>query len=158
MPREAAHSAKSKPLLRTLADKVNWLIETAHPAGRGQYSNAEVVALIEKITGERFSHTTIWKLRNGQSENPQKRLIEAMARTFGVRPAFFFGDPHPELQVGLTEEEFEMLAMIRDAGITAAQLRPFLELSPEARQLHIRFLTALTGDEARHRGSESEDA
>src|SRR5215469_4206351 len=80
------------PPLRTLADKVNWLIDHAHPAGRGSFSNAEVITLIEKVTGEQFSHTTIWKLRNGQATNPQMRLIEALARTFGVPPAFFFDD------------------------------------------------------------------
>jgi hypothetical protein len=81
MPGEAAHGAKSTPPLHTLADKANWLISTAHPAGRGPCSNAEVAALIRKTTAERVSHTTIWKLRNGQATNPQKRLIEAMART-----------------------------------------------------------------------------
>jgi hypothetical protein len=59
MPGEAAHGAKSTPPLRTLADKVNWLISTAHPAGRGPNSNAEVAAQIRKTTGERVSHTTI---------------------------------------------------------------------------------------------------
>jgi hypothetical protein len=88
MPGEAVHGAKRTPPLRTLADRVNWLISTAHPAGRSAYSNAEVATLIRKTTGEPVFHTTIWKLRNGQATNPQKRLIEAMARTFGVRPAF----------------------------------------------------------------------
>lgn len=145
MPGEAAHGAKSTPPLRTLADMVNWLISTAHPAGRGPYSNAEVAALIRKTTGERVSHTTIWKLRNGQATNPQKRLIEAMARTFGVRPMFFFGD-HGENQAGLIQDEVEMLAMIRDASITADQLRPFLRLSPQARQLIIDFVTVVARD------------
>src|SRR5260370_26967308 len=80
------------PSRRTLADKVNWLIDRAHPAGRGPYSNTEVITLIEKVTGEQFSHTTIWKLRNGQSTNPQMRLVHALARTFTVPPAFFFSD------------------------------------------------------------------
>ena len=75
---------------------------------------SEPPADTRKTTGERVSHTTIWKLRNGQATNPQKRLIEAMARTFGVRPAFFFGD-HDDSQVGLIQEEVEMLAMIGDA-------------------------------------------
>ena len=43
---------------------------------------SEPPADTRKTTGERVSHTTIWKLRNGQATNPQKRLIEAMARTF----------------------------------------------------------------------------
>ena len=156
MPGETAHGAKSTAPLRTLADKVNWLISTAHPAGRGPYTNAEVAAVIRKTTGEPVSHTTIWKLRNGQATNPQKRLIEAMARTFGVRPAFFFGD-HDEKEAGLVQEEAEMLAMIRDAKITADQLRPFLRLSPEARQLIIDFVTVVARDEAWRRGGQSED-
>jgi ESX-1-secreted protein regulator len=121
------------PPLRTLADKVNWLIDRARPAGRGPYSNAEVIALIEKVTGEQFSHTTIWKLRNGQAANPQMRLIEALARTFGVPPAFFFSD-YDQAQAGLLREQVELLALVRDAGVTSVQLRALLQLSPGARQ------------------------
>ena len=118
---------------RTLAGKVNWLIDRARPAGRGPLSNAEVIALIEKVTGEQFSHTTIWKLRNGQATNPQMRLIEALARTFGVPPAFFFPGYDDE-QLGLLRDQVELLALVRGAGVTGAQLRSLLELSPGARQ------------------------
>jgi hypothetical protein len=54
-----------------------------------------------------------------------------MARTFGVRPTFFFGS-HDEKQADLVQDEAEMLAMIRDARITAAQLRPLLGVEPGA--------------------------
>ena len=81
MRSEAADGAESTPVLRTLADKVNWLIDQAHPAGRGPYTNNEVADLIEKTTGEQISYTQIWKLRNGQAQNPQMRLIEAMANS-----------------------------------------------------------------------------
>jgi transcriptional regulator with XRE-family HTH domain len=157
MPGEGARGGKSTPPLRTLADMVNWLISTAHPAGRGSYGNAEVAALIRETTGEPVSHTTIWRLRNGQATNPQKRLIEAMARTFGVRPAFFFGS-HDENLADLVQGEAKMLAMIRDAGITAAQLRPLLALSPEARRLIIDFVTIVARDEARRHTGQGEDA
>jgi transcriptional regulator with XRE-family HTH domain len=118
---------------QTLADKVEWLVSHAHPVGRGPYSNAEITALIEKATGEQFSHTTIWKLRNGQAANPQMRLIEALARTFGVPPAFFFDD-FDTRQARLLREQVELLALIRDTGITSAQLRTLLGLSPAALQ------------------------
>jgi transcriptional regulator with XRE-family HTH domain len=119
--------------LRTLADKVNWLIDRARPAGRGPLSNAEVAALIEKVTGEACSHTTVWKLRNGQAVNPQMRLVEALARTFGVPAAFFFTG-YDEEQAGLLREQVELLALVRDAGVTSVQLRALLELTPGARQ------------------------
>jgi len=133
MPDTALSGDPADPPLRTLADKINWLIDRAHPAGRGPYSNAEVTALIEKVTGEQFSHTTIWKLRNGQAANPQMRLIEALARTFGVPPAFFFPGYDDE-QAGLLREQIELLALVRDTGVTSAQLRALLELTPAARQ------------------------
>ncbi len=88
---------------------------------------------MEKVTGETYSHTTIWKLRNGQAANPQMRLIEALARTFGVPPAFFFDD-YDQQQTGLLEEQVELLALVRGTGATSAQLRALLELTPEARQ------------------------
>lgn len=138
------------PPLRTLADKVNWLIDSAHPAGRGPYSNADVAALIEKVTGEQYSHTTIWKLRNGQAANPQMRLIEALARTFGVPPAFFFSDYDDE-QAGLLREQVELLALVRDAGVTSAQLRTLLDLSPGARQAVADLIEHTARTEARRR-------
>jgi transcriptional regulator with XRE-family HTH domain len=133
---------------QTLADKIDWLIDRAHPAGRGPYSNAEVSTLIEKVTGEQFSHTTIWKLRNGQAANPQMRLIEALARTFGVPPAFFFSDYNDE-QAGLLREQVELLALVRDTGVTSAQLRALLELSPGARQAVADLIEHTARTEAR---------
>ncbi len=128
-----ADQATAGPPQRTLAEKVEWLISNAHPAGRGPYSNAEVTALIEKATGQQFSHTTIWKLRNGQAANPQMRLIEALARTFGVPPAFFFDD-YDDQHAGLLREQAEMLALIRGTSVTTDQLRTLLQLSPDALQ------------------------
>ena len=122
MPDEATAGEKSTPGPRTLADKVNWLIDRAHPAGRGPFSNSEVAALIKDAAGEEVSYTTIWKLRNGQAQNPQMRLIEAMAKTFGVPAAFFFPE-FDEQQAGLLQEQVELLAMIRDARIDTEQLR-----------------------------------
>ena len=122
---------------------MNWLIERARPAGRGSYSNAEVADLIERATGERVSYTTIWKLRNGQAANPQMKLIEAMARTFGVPPGFFFADDDTD-QAGLLQEEVELLALVRSASISTAQLRAILGLSPAARQAIIDFIVAVT--------------
>jgi transcriptional regulator with XRE-family HTH domain len=144
----AALSDPGDPPPRTLADKVDWLIDNAHPAGRGPYSNAEVATLIEKVTGEQYSHTTIWKLRNGQATNPQMRLIEALARTFGVPPAFFFDD-YDDQRAGLLREQVELLALVRDTGVTSAQLRALLELSPGARQAVADLIEHTARSEAR---------
>jgi ESX-1-secreted protein regulator len=134
MAGEATPGDAGRPVLRTLADKVNWLIERAHPADRGPYSNNEVCFLIHKATGEQISGTTIWKLRNGQAQNPQMRLIEALAKTFGVPPAFFFDD-YDEQEAGLLQDQVELLALVRDAKITSAEFRAILGMNREGRKV-----------------------
>ena len=57
VPDDVAAGEKSPPVLRTLADKVNWLIGRAHPAGRGPFSNNEVADLIKKATGGQLGLT-----------------------------------------------------------------------------------------------------
>jgi transcriptional regulator with XRE-family HTH domain len=156
VPDDVAAGEKSTPVLRTLADKVNWLIDRAHPAGRGPFSNNEVADLITKTTGEEISYTTIWKLRNGQAQNPQKRLIEALARTFGVPPAFFFDDY--DEQANLLQDQVELLALVRDARISTAQLRAILELSPQARQAIIDLVQATARDGTRRHRSDHDEA
>jgi transcriptional regulator with XRE-family HTH domain len=89
--------------------------------------------LIHKATGEQVSGTTIWKLRNGQAANPQMRLIEALAKTFGVEPAFFFDD-YDEEKLGLLKDQVELLTLVRDAGITSAEFRALLGLGPDGRK------------------------
>jgi transcriptional regulator with XRE-family HTH domain len=142
MPDDAARDdvQAALPALRTLADRVNLLISAARPAGRGPYSDAEVAALIRTATGEPVTGTAIGKLRNGQAANPPQRLIAAMAQFFGVPPDFFFDNDGD--QAGLTQEQAELLALIRAARITPADLRVLLELNPEARQLLAGFVTA----------------
>jgi hypothetical protein len=68
------------------------------------------------------------------------RLISALARTFGVPPAFFFDD-YDQQQAGLLLEQVEMLALIRDAGITSAQVRALAELPPAGRQAVVDLIT-----------------
>ena len=133
MPDQAGPGGEGRPALRTLADKVNWLIEQAHPAGRGPLSNAEVCFMIHKVTGEEISVTTLWKLRNGQQKNPQLRVIQALATTFGVNPAFFFDD-YDEEKLALLQDQVELLALVRDAGITSAEFRALLGMDTETRK------------------------
>lgn len=138
MPGEVVSGDADRPL-RTLSDKVNWLIDRAHPAGREPYSNSEVSFLIHSATQKQVSATTIWKLRNGQNQNPKMQLIDALAKTFGVPAAFFF-DSYDEEQLGLLQEQVELLALVRDADITAVELRALLGLDHEGRQVVARLI------------------
>jgi transcriptional regulator with XRE-family HTH domain len=132
---------------RTLGEKVNWLIEKAQPAGRGPLSNQDVSFLVARATGEEISPTTILKLRKGQSTNPQMRVIGALARTFGVPPAFFF-DEYDETALGLVQDQVEMLTLVRSAGITSGQLRAVLGMSDEGRQVVTELIERTARDVA----------
>ncbi len=67
-------------------------------------------------------------------------------------PAFFFDD-YDDGQTGLLQEQVELLALIRDARINAAQLRTILRLSPEARKAITDLIEVTVRDEARRRRS-----
>jgi len=74
---------------------------------------------------------------------------------FGVPPAFFFDDYTD--QAGLLQEQVELLALVRDARISSAQLRAILELSPQARQAITDLATATAREDTRrHRGDHGE--
>lgn len=119
---------------RTLAEKVEWLIQRARPAGRGPLSNQDIVFLVYKATGEELSATTIFNLRKGKQVNPQIRVIEALAKTFGVPAAYFFSDFDIE-NAGLLADQVELLALVREAGISAPQFRALLGMDDDGRQV-----------------------
>ena len=152
MPDEIAPGASADEAGKTLADKVDWLFQTVHPADRGPYSLAEAAAKIEEVTGEKVSHTALWKLRTGRNANPTKRLIEAVAQVFGVPPAFFFDDK----QSGVLQDQIELLTLLRDSGVDKAQLRAFAALTPDGRQA-ITDLIAATARAEEHRTSRQPD-
>jgi hypothetical protein len=133
MTDEAAPGSTGQAPLKTLADRVNWVLDKAH-TGRGRLSDAQVCFRIHEVTGEEISTTTIWKLRNGQLTNPQVRVIEALAKTFGA-PAGFFLDDWDEGKSGPWREQVELLALMREAGITTAQFKTLLGLDDQGRKV-----------------------
>jgi transcriptional regulator with XRE-family HTH domain len=128
-----AGEAPGEGTAATLADKVDWLIEQARPAGGSPLSNSDVCRMIYDATREEVSVTTIWKLRTGKQTNPQLRVLQALATTFGVDPAYFF-EAYNEGELGLLQEQVELLALVKSAGITSAELRTILGMDSAGRQ------------------------
>src|SRR6266511_2782851 len=104
---------------RTLADKLDYLFDTVHPRGRGQYSYAEVAKAIEDRGGPTISATYVWQLRKGLRDNPTKHHLEALADFFGDSPAYLFDDEATER----IDAELDLLAAIRDAQVRQLALR-----------------------------------
>jgi len=111
---------------RTLADKLNHLFRTVVPVGRGPYTTEEVAQAIT-ATGVSISGSYIWLLRKGQRDNPTLRHLEAVAKFFGVPPAYFFD----EATAAGVDEELGLLVALRDAGVQNVALRAS-GLSPES--------------------------
>lgn len=131
----------------TMAEKLTWLLRHAHPAGTGPLSTHQASELVEKLTGEKVSHQTIWKICQGIHVNPSVRVVQALARTFGVPVGYLIGELG-EAESGLIQEQAELLAMIRDADLDTAQLRMILSATPGVRQAIVDLIRQTAQAEA----------
>lgn len=112
-------SEAESPQRPTLAEKINYLFATIRPAGRGEYSNAEVARAVEAAGGSGVSAAYLSQLRHGVKTNPSMRMLEALARFFKVSPAYFFDDELSQKIVA----ELGVLAEIRDSDVRSVALR-----------------------------------
>lgn len=125
----------------TLAEKINRLFETMHPAGRGALSNEEVADAIRAQGGPTISGQYLWQLRKGKRDNPTCQHIQALAQYFRVPVAYFFDDDI----AGAYDADMDLIAAVRDpdvreiavqaAGLTPAGRRAVLALIDSTRQL-----------------------
>jgi transcriptional regulator with XRE-family HTH domain len=130
-------------LPRTFADKLNHLFATVHRSNRGAYSNDEVAAAISQ-GGTGISATYIWMLRRGDRDNPTLRHLEALAKFFGVPPAYFLDD---ELAAKV-DEQLSLVVAMKNAGVRSLALRmadlseqslaPIAEVIERVRELESR--------------------
>ncbi|XVQ08173.1 helix-turn-helix domain-containing protein [Spirillospora sp. CA-255316] len=102
----------------TLADRLNHLFATIVPPARGPYTNQEVAAGI-RDAGTDISAQYLSLLRRGERDNPTLKHLEALARFFGVPPAYFFD----EETTRRVDEELTALAALRDIGVRGVALR-----------------------------------
>jgi transcriptional regulator with XRE-family HTH domain len=120
------------PPLVTLADRVTWLIEQAHPAGEQPMSDYDVCRLIHQVTGQTVSRTAIWKLRTGRTLNPSWELIDALARTFGV-PAGWFSASMDDVDSESLTAQIALLTELRDLGFQGYHLATMRKVDPRVR-------------------------
>ncbi|UQX03468.1 helix-turn-helix domain-containing protein [Streptomyces sp. RerS4] len=78
-----------------LGDRLDHLINTLHPKGRGPYTYQEIADAIRRQAkdGEpTVSHGTIHSLHTGKVRNPSVDTLRALGRFFGVGPTYFLDD------------------------------------------------------------------
>lgn len=113
--------------MTTFAERLDHLVRTMHPAGRGPFTNAE---LADKL-GERgyaVAPSYLSQIRRGVrgSSGVGGGLLIALADLFGVDPRYFYDADVAEE----TNKELELLAALRDTGVQRIAMRS-MELSPE---------------------------
>lgn len=104
---------------RTLAERLDYLFRTVRESERREYSNEDVAAAIIRDQQVTISASYIWYLRTGQRDNPTFKHLNALARFFGVPPAYFFDDETS----ARVEAELGLLAAMRDASVRDVALR-----------------------------------
>jgi transcriptional regulator with XRE-family HTH domain len=120
-------TSDAEPRRRILADKLDYLFRTVHGPARREFSNEEVAAAITRDQDVTISASYIWYLRTGQRDNPTFKHLNALARFFGVPPAYFF-DEETSARV---EAELGLLTAMKDNGVRDIALRA-AGLSPKS--------------------------
>jgi transcriptional regulator with XRE-family HTH domain len=111
----------------TLASKLDHLFRTVRPPGGGEYSYRDVARAVEAMPGDTtISASYVHQLRNGAKSNPAMKHVGALARFFGVPPAYFYDDD----EARTVADELALVAAMRDAGVRRIAMRA-ADLPPE---------------------------
>lgn len=103
-----------------IAERLNRLFATVHPAGRGPYTLREVADAINAEAGTGIiSAAYLSQLRSGQRAEPSHSKLAAIARFFGVETEYF----SDAAAAGVADRQLEFLTAMRDAGVRSVALR-----------------------------------
>jgi transcriptional regulator with XRE-family HTH domain len=125
----------------TFSARLNRLFDTVYPPGRGPYSGAEAISALAEA-GVKMSAPYLSQLRSGNRTNPSATTMAALAKFFGVKPAYFTDDYyHREL-----DRELTWLEITRDEHIRRIAERAWA-LSPQGRrELELKAEELLAGE------------
>ncbi len=110
-----------------ITEKINFLFATKLSPNGDEYKYEEVA----RGTGNTVSPSYVWNLRKGKKDNPSREKIEALAKFFGVTPAYFFGDEGAKKNYKVDKRIDRILEdpFVRDIALGA------LNLSDNAKEL-----------------------
>ncbi|WP_406693306.1 helix-turn-helix transcriptional regulator (plasmid) [Saccharopolyspora sp. ID03-671] len=122
---------------RSFAAKLAHLRERIHPPDRGPYSAREIAAGIEGDPGA-MTAAFVSQLLRGQQPYPRMHHVEALAKFFGVPPAYFFDDE----QAKSIDEQIDDIVTWRDTEARQIAQR-VSELSPRDRATVTNLIESL---------------
>ncbi|WP_438486764.1 helix-turn-helix domain-containing protein [Streptomyces sp. S186] len=110
-----------------LAERLNHLFRTSRPQGR-HWTNREVAEEVKRINpGLKVSSAYLSALRTGKRSNPSTDLLSALAKFFGVSPAYFVDPDHADR----VDSQLTALNELGQAGVRGVALR-VVGLPPES--------------------------
>jgi transcriptional regulator with XRE-family HTH domain len=112
----------------SIAAKLDRLFRQVRASGQAEPSYMAVAEAIRTRQDVPISHTYIWQLRTGRRDNPTIQHLTALATYFGVPVSYFLDDE----QTRRVDAQLDLLATIRDAGVTEIALRA-ADVSPRGR-------------------------
>ena len=122
---------------RLITERLNQLIATVHPPGRGPYSMPEISHRAAQL-GYSLSPTYLYELRRGGRVNPTLKALFAIAAVFDVGIAYFFSEREGvQAQTDLALARALNDPSVRDIALNAAAL------SPAARETAIALIQQL---------------
>ena len=136
------HATQASTPRGVLAERLDLLIATVHPPGRGPYTLREIADAVNAQAGTSLiSAAYISQLRTGQRTEPSHSRLAALARFFGVDTAYFSGDVTAqeatrqlEVQAALRDDAVRSVAL-RAAGLSVSSLAAVRAVIEQVRRL-----------------------
>lgn len=130
-----------RPPVGLIASRMEALFASVRGSDGGPHP-ADVAAAINGAAGDHvISATYLWQLRTGRRDNPTYKHLVALARYFGVSPAFFFDEAEaargaipPEAALAMRFDEIQQIA-IEAAGLSPRSRQAIRDLIASARAI-----------------------
>lgn len=138
-PRGSDPTGDAERTTPTLAEKLNHLLSTVPVAGAKLSSEGLARAVSALGSEHKLSADYVRKLRRGEMTNPTVRVVEGIAKVFGVRPSYFTDDND---ETSALHENLALAAALRDKNIRSLALRTS-HLSPASIRALMDIVRAL---------------
>jgi transcriptional regulator with XRE-family HTH domain len=104
----------------SFASKLDHLFRTVRSATGGELSYRDVARAVEAMPGDTtISASYVHQLRSGVKSNPAMKHVGALAKVFGVPPAYFYDDE----EARAIAAELDLVVAMRDSGVRRIAMR-----------------------------------
>ncbi|MEV6956541.1 XRE family transcriptional regulator [Streptomyces sp. NPDC051183] len=121
---------------QTMAQRLDFLIKTVHPQGRGPYTYQEIAEGTKELPGPSVSHGTAQTIHKGHNTNPGIDSIRALAGFFGVSTGYLADGENSEAVEKRLEER---IARIQEETRRAAAVDEFAQVLEDEKARAVAF-------------------